>query len=368
MIKEGKFGVQEAVCLITVTMVSKAFYTTPGLLAHILGTSSWYVTLVSAIAAAIGFTFIYFLLRRFPGKNIVEAFNLSMGKYAGSAFSIITLLAIALNAAATLREFIEVLKVYVFPETDIRLLTAIFVISLVVVCYLGLETMARFAKLTAYWLLAGTVAVLALGMQNYNIDRISPVLGYGLEKTIMHGLSGSSAYSEVIILAVIAGSLHSAKYIKRAGYISIALSGILISAVLFCSTMTFPYFLAAEVVSPMYEMTALIDYGRFVQRLDPVFIFVWCISSLIGITVWYYAALSMYCKTFRMQDARPVILPSGIILYVLVLLPREMVTVVDMYIQFSREYLWAIFFLLPMVAFIAAKLRKKGEVRDARIY
>lgn len=366
MIKEGKFGTQEAVCLITITITAKIFFTSPGVLAEILGTSNWYMTLLSAATATVGFTFIYLLLKRFPGKNIVEAFEASLGRFWGFVFSFLLTLLFMINASAIVREFVEVLKVYVLPLTTISFLVGTFVATVAVVSFLGLETIARFAKLSAYVLLISFIAVLILASQKYEIFRLFPFFGYGLAKTIQHGLVRSSFYGEVLILAVVAGSLQGAKYIKKAGYMSLVLSGILVSSALLAFTLAFPYYTGAEITAPMYQLTAMIDYGRFLQRLEPIFLFIWFISSFVSVTAMFYTVASLYCKMFRIQDMRPTIFPFAIVLFTVAMIPSDITTVATGYIHKSREYGWIILYIPPFIALIVANIRKKGgEKRNA---
>lgn len=364
MIKEGKFGLQEAVSLITITISSKVFFTSPSLIADFLGTSGWYMTLISASTAAVGFTFIYFLLKRFPGKNIVEIFNIALGRYAGFVFSGFLALLMMDSAASETREFAEVLKVYTLPLSPVHYILLIFIAGVTVLCYLGLESIARLARLFAYILLAGLIMVIVLSWENFSFHRIHPIFGYGIAPTVYHGAMRSSVYREVIILAVIAGSLQGTKYIKKAGYISLMLSGIIISASLLAFTLTFPYYTASEITSPMYQMTTLISYGRFIQRVDPVFLLVWIISAFISVIAIFYTFLSIYCKMFRMQDIRPVLLPSAIILFTVSMIPKDITTVAFGIVQQLRSYGWVIAFVFPLITLITAKIRKKGAKQN----
>lgn len=363
MIKEGKFGTHEAVCLVTITITAKIFFTSPGILMNILGTATWYMTLLSAATAAVGFTFIYLLLKRFPGKNIVEAFEASLGRFFGFFFSFLLVLLFMLNASAIVREFIEVLKVYVLPLTPISFLTGIFVAVVTVVSFLGLETIARYAKLSSYILLASFITVLILASQKYEAFRMFPIFGHGLAKTIQHGIARSSFYGEVLIVAAVAGSLQGIEYVKKAGYLSLALSGILVSSALLAFTLTFPYYTGAEITAPMYQLTAMIDYGRFFQRLEPIFLFTWFISSFVSVTAIFYTSASLYCKIFRIQDMRPTIFPLAIILFTIAMMPSDITTVAKGYIHKSREYGWIILYIPPLIALIIAIIRKK-EVKQ----
>jgi len=361
MLKEGKFGVSEAVCLTTITTATKVFYTSPSLLIEVLATSSWYMTLISVATAIVGFTFIYLLLKRFPDKDIVEIYKITFGRFAGPVFSLLLALFLLVIAFASIREFIDVLKVYVMPRSSENYLVFIFITVAAVLCFYGLESIARISRVCAYSLLAGLGIVLILSYQNYNFDYLFPFWGHGADKVLAYGLMRCSSYGEVIILAVIAPALQGVKYVKKAGYISLGISGILVTSTLFAFAATFPYTTGSELTSIMYELTMQIGFGRFVQRLDPVFLFVWVISSFIAVSTLLYCSLSIYAKIFDIDDLKPCIMPFFIIAFCLTLIPKDIITVIMDYIQNIRSYGWIIFFILPLIALITAGIRKKKE-------
>jgi len=366
LIKEGKFGSQEAISLITITIVTRVFFISPSILVRYVGTTTWYMTLISAATAAVGFSFVYLLLKRFPGKNIIEIFEITLGRFLGFIFSGLLLALFLLSPATMLREFMEVMKVYVLPLSPPSYIMGFFIIGVILLGILGLETQARFSRLVAPILLVAFVAGLILASQNYELHRLTPILGYGIKRTIHHGLTGSSGYGYAVILAVIASSLQGTKHIKKIGYISIVASGILVSAALLAFTLTFPYYIAEEVTSPLYQITTLIDYGRFIQRLDPLFIFVWNLSTLIAVSLELYIAASIYCRMFRIQNIKPVIIPFSIIMFTIALIPKDLETLMSGYVNLIMEYGWTVFYIPPIIALIAAKLRgKKGEVEHA---
>jgi len=359
VIKEGKFGTQEAIFLIMITIFSKVFYTSPSVLARFVGNAGWYTTLISASVAAVGFTFVYLLLKQFPNKDIVEIYNISLGPYMGFMFSSILALYMMFDALTTLREFTEVLKVYVLPLSPPSYLMGMLVIAVVILSLHGIETIARVAKLNAYTILIGFFIVIILGWQNYRTYYLYPIYGYGLDKVIYYGISRNSAYGEVIILAIIARSLQGIKYIKRAGYISLILSGMLISISLLSFTLSFAYTTAEEITAPMYEMTSRINYGRFLQRIEPVFVFVWNVSSIISIIAMFYAFVSVYCKMFKIQDTKPVVIASAVILYFTAMIQKGISEVALGSVQNIRMYGGLIIFLPPLITLIVAIVRKR---------
>lgn len=366
MIKEGKIGVQEAVCLITIAITTRVFFTSPGVLADVLGTTGWYMTLISAAGGALGFTFVYLLLKRFPGKNLVEIFDKVFGRWIGFAVSFLLAVIFMLNAAIMLREFTDVMKVYVLELSPPAFIMGIFVIGVAVAAFMGLEAIARFSKLIAYFLLTAFIAVLVLSWQNYEVHRLTPLLGNGLDKTFYHGALRSTVYADAIILGVIAGPMQGVNHIKKAGYRAILLSGLLISVSFIAFSLTFPYYTAAEITAPMYQMASLIDYGRFIQRLESLFLFVWNISTFISVSISFYISLSVYSKVFRIQNIRPIILPACVILITLALIPKDIVSVVKGYVHVIRQSGWIVFFVPPILALGIAKIRRlKGGAQNA---
>jgi spore germination protein (amino acid permease) len=364
VIKEGKFGPQEAICLIIIAIIAKVFYTSPAIVSSIVGTAGWYMTLISVSVAAIGFTFIYLLLKRFPGKDIIEIFEITMGRLLGFIFSALLAILMISIAAIRIREFSDVLKVYILPLTPMTFILILFIGAVATLNILGLETIARLSKLIAYATMTGFLIVIILGQQNYNFNYIFPLLGNGMGKTILHGVIRSSVYGEVIALAIFAPSLQGIKYIKKAGYTSLALSGLFTSTALLAFILTFPYYVAMEITSPMYEMATLIDYGRYLQRVDPIFLFIMTTTSIISASVVTYAFVSIYCKMFRMQDSKPVILGASIFSFAIALSQKNISVLTFESVQGLRNYSGIIFFIPPIISLIAAMLRKKGETKN----
>jgi hypothetical protein len=263
MIKEGKIGAYEAVWLATITITSKAYFSSPSVIASLVGTAGWYMTLISALVALIGFGFIYLLLKRFPDKDIIDIFEVSFGRAAGFILLLVLGLFLLFMSVTRISEFHEIMRVNIFQMSPDWFIVGIAVVSVLVFSLLGFEAIARFAKFVAYFMLAGFLALTLLGLKNYRTENLFPILGYGIDKTLINGVMRSSAYGEIIIFAVFARSFQGTKYIKKEGLVSLLLSAGLLSLTILSITLTFPYYIMQELVSPVYDMTTLISYGRF---------------------------------------------------------------------------------------------------------
>lgn len=365
MIKEGKFGVTEAVSVVTLSISSRMLLASPAYIARMVGTSIWQMTLISMMTAMVFFAFICVLLKRFPGKNLVEIYDLSLGRIIGFIFSFTLMAFFLASSSIVMREFMEVIKVYVLPETPISLIVVSFVIVVTIAAFLGLETIARASIVIGYVSLFGYILLLLLGTNYYKVSHIFPILGYGLDRTLTTGLIRCSVYGSVLVLAVFAGSLQGTKQVKKAGFISLLLSGLVLSIGDLCALFAFEYTGMQEVVSPLYVLSRIIKYGTFFERLDPVFLFVWILVTTLTISILFYTSLCIYCQIFRMPDKRPVIIPMVILLYSIALLPKNFTEILANYFKGLTTFGSTGFFVLPMVALIVAILRKKRGKVDA---
>lgn len=367
MIMEGKFGVQEAICLLTITIVSKAFFTSPAMVMKAVGTAGWYMTLISAITAVAAFTPVYLLLKRFPGNNIMEIYNTVLGNTIGSLFTFSLFLIVLVTTAINIREFAEVLVVYVYPLSPPLYIIVLLYLLIILAAYLGLESLARMSRLSSGFLLFGIFALLISASQNYQFHRLFPILGYGIGTTLYNGVLRSSAYGEITIIAVIAKSLQGISHVKKAGYMSLIISGTIITTVLFAFTLTFPYYTGREAMAPLYLFTTLIDYGPFFQRLEAMFLFIWSTSHAISSSVLFYITLMLYSHIFKIEDKKPLIIPLSLISLSLTMIPENMIVLITVYLQALRSYGWIFFFIPPMLTFLIAIVRgKKGGVANAQ--
>lgn len=366
MVKEGYFGVKEAVAVTTIAMVTKILYTTASRQVELVGTAVWYAALIALVIAMFFFCIICILMKRFPQMNLIEIYDEVLGKFFGKLISIIFTAYMIYYSGSILREFLEMIKAYNLPNTK----PSIILISFMVVCllgvYLGLESIVRLAYIMIYVMALGLFLMYTLALPEYNIYYLRPVLGYGIKTTLYYSLLLSSLYTEVIILPVIINSLHGYKNFKKAGLTSLIISGFIFSLSLFCYMATFGYNMGQENLSGIFQLSKLINISRFFQRVESVFLFVWVINSLLTVSISMYISLSIYCKTFKIKKVKPLLFPLAFSVYLISLLPANLSEVIQWNLTFLRRYSFILIFGIPTFVLLVSFMRgKKGGQSDA---
>lgn len=361
MIKEGKFGTHEAICLAILVMITKIFYTSVRVLIRITGTASWYATLISSLVSMLLFLMLCLLMKRFPGKDLVGIFEEVTGKIIGKFLSLIFVVYFLYYTGSNLREFLEMIKVYNLPYTQPSLILGSFILVMIALAYSGIEGLARFAAVAFYPVIVGAAAILIMAIPQYNVGAIFPIGGYGIWKSVSTGFFRASSYSEVVILAFLINSIHGVERFKKIGIISISLSGIIIAAAAFCSVMAFGYPQAGENVSDLFQIARVIYINRFFQRIESIFLFIWIMSSFVTVGTAFYMSLSIYCKVFHVENHRPLILPFSFLAFMVALEPKSLAEVTQRNISYIRTYsIFVVYFIPILVLLLAVILRKKG--------
>lgn len=364
--KQGTFGTYEAVCLVSMIIIVKIFYTSITIIVNLEGTSGWYGTIISCITSMLLFSLLYLLMKRFPGMDITQIFEKILGKIAGKVVTLIFSAYVLYYAASNLREFIEMIKTYNLPYTPPSLLIFGFIAVCTIIAYFGLENIARLSGILFVPVIICILIILLLAIPYYDPDYLKPYLGYGLGKTITVGILRSSAYSEVFILTIIINSIHGLKAFKRVGITSILIAGVTFSTNILCYIMAFSYISGGENLSGLFELSRAIYFNRFIQRVESIFLFAWVIASLLAVSVAFYISINLYTKAFRISNHRPIIFPFSFLLFMVALIPQNISEVIYIHIHLIRQYSTFLVFLVPiLLLLIAVVFRKRGDLANA---
>ncbi|WP_234125116.1 GerAB/ArcD/ProY family transporter [Clostridium hydrogenum] len=362
MNKEGKFGTFEMVTLATPGLCAKILYTSTSSAVKEVGTFAWFMTIISCITAIIFFDLTCVLLSRFPGEDIFSVYERVWGKFIGKLVAILYSAFLVFYCASNSREFLEMIKSYNLPDTPSSIIIGSLIAVSALICYKGIENISRLSYIIFYLLLIGTSIILALAIPYYNFNYIKPYLGYGLGKTVYIGFLRSSAYQEVMTLAVIVKSSHNLKDLRKAGLISLIITGVFFSITMFLYVSAFGYMLAGENVSGIFQLSTTIYYNRYFQRIEAIFLFIWVLVSIINTSLSLYMAVTIYCKGFNIKEHTRLILPFCFLVYMGSLIPNNFSEVIDINMRIIRQYSFGMPLVFPaLTLLISIILKKKAE-------
>lgn len=362
MNKAENFGFYETFSIASIIIVSKIFYTSISVIIKSIGTAAWYGTLISSLISTILFLFLYLLMKRFPGKNLMEVFEIVLGRFLGKLISLLFSAYLMFYAGTSLREFVEMIKAYNLPYTQPSLIIGTFIALAVLIAYFGIEGIARISAIFFIPIIFGLVVILILSAPYYNFDNLKPFWGYGIDNTLMVGTMRSSAYDEAFILAFIIKSIHGLKNFKKAGVLSILISGFVICISVLLNIAALEYTVASENTSAVFQLARIIYFNRFFQRVESIFLFTWVIASVITVSIAFFISIFIYCKSFKIVNHRPLILPFSFLLFMVAIYPENFPQIIEFNIAIMREYSFMFIYGVPILVLIISLIRgRKGE-------
>ncbi|MCR4435856.1 MAG: GerAB/ArcD/ProY family transporter [Clostridiales bacterium] len=365
MMQESKivFGKWETAALLINALNVQVFLNFPRTMAERGGTAGWILAAYISVLAFLLFLLISRLYSRFEGKDLLD-----LGEYIGGSagriiVGIIILIHITFIISIILREFAEDMKVISLPASPISFVILFFLSGMIAGAYAGIEAIVRFHAFIVPIILAGYLIIIGGVAPYYNISNIMPILGNGAYAIFGSGFFRISSFSGLIALFLLFPFIKTGKNFKSAGSLAIGISsGVLITSAL-TFLLVFPYPSAIEGFLPIFQLARLINYGRFFQRVESIFVMIWAIAALLYLSMGFFLIVYVFSKTFRLEYYRPLIIPMAIIVFAISLWPKNLMSAIAMETVYFRSAAWAVTFGMTLLLLLVAGAMKKRNHR-----
>ena len=321
---EQKIGNIEAIALILAVMINHIILNLPKSI--IQSTSSGAIVNVIFITL-VAFGIVYLicqLLKNFPGLDIFDIAKFLGGKWLKIVIGILFVCYLIFTVGIILRSFSETLKIIFFPRTPVQVIMLLLLIAIVIVNKLGFRPIARCNLFFIPIILFSILFIFIANFGNYTIQRIFPLLGNGMVTTFLSGLSNLFAFGGISYLYFIPPYLKEQKDYSKIAFSAVGISAIFLLMSVTTLLLIFPLVTSSEEILPLYLTSRFIEFGRFFQRLDAVFVFIWIISMASYLSIAFYFATSIFQKVANLQFSKWIIGLFASISFGLALLPENL--------------------------------------------
>lgn len=357
------FGSFEATCITISLITTQLFLNLPRTMMESAWTAGWLLSLYLTILALIFFTIIDQLYKPFRGKDLLDLGEYIGGKIGRIIVGIIVLFFLIYIAPVILREFSENMKIIALNKSPLSFVMLFFLISMIIAAYVGLKAIARFSAIAVPIIAVGYLIIIIGSVNFFDLSRITPWLGSGTYEIFVNGFPKISVFAGVILVPLLYPFIHTRKSFQTVGYGSIILSGLFFFIGVLAFSLIYQYPTGTESFLPIYQLARLIDYGRFFQRVESMFVIVWVASALIHLSTLLYLIAYVFKKTFKLEYYKPLIIPFSIIVYTLAFSTHNLTSTIELEKHF-RNFAWIITFLIPILLLILAKWSKKKDKKE----
>ena len=313
----------QAIAFILIIVTNHLILGTPRTLIAETGTGTILNMIYVFILALLLVFIITKLFSNFNGKDIIDISEFLGGKVLKVIVGIVFIIYFLVILSTTVRVIVQDLEIIYFQNISVYVLTLAILASIVFVYKYGSSAVVKCNSIIAPIVGIAILIIAFSNVQDFSLDRLFPILGFGAKETFITGASNIFAYSGLAILYFIMPMLKDSKNFKKVSIVSTILVGILIVGSVSSLVLSFPFIENINEISSLYVESRDISYWQVFQRIDGLFVFSWILALLSYISVVLFIIVVIFRKLTNAKKEFPVVLAFATITYVTTLIPNN---------------------------------------------
>jgi spore germination protein KB len=361
-IEKGKISNLQLILLLT-GYLEGAIYSV-SFTANLSKHDAWLTVLVGFIINVL-FGYVYALLiKRFPGRNLVDIHKIIYGRYLGTAVSLYYLSYSLLLLAFMAKITSDFYNIFFMRETPREIILIVFTCVYAYAVWNGIEVLARvtpFVVTILSLVIFGTTSMLLPKMDFTNFLPIGelPLIDF------VHSTQITTEIPIGIIATIflsIAFTVNDHRRVEKALLSSILLGTFIFMLITIQNTAVLGN-TEAIFYSPAFHASRLINIG-FLSRLDILFAFGYTLGQFLMCAIFFYITALLLSQILGLRTYLPLLFPLGCIVVILAMIVYPSVTAHLQSIQNVEIWFFLpAMFIFPPLSLLIAKIRnlpKKG--------
>lgn len=355
-----KTGSLSMAILFSCAILSKYLIILPEYMVKYVGNSAWIDATAKCIIASISLTIVLILYKPFAPQSFSEVLRIACGKVGSVFFSYIYIVLFTLFNAFLLRLLIEALSTVMATVAPDEFFAIFILAAVFVAAYSGIKATTNLSCIIFPLVVLTLITVCLALIPHYRTDNIMPIFGIS-EKRLLHGIFVKHfGFSETALLFFLAPALGSYKSVKRTGIITYVIITLFTVAFTAAYCLTVPYPASETFFLPFYQMTRMIKSGAFLQRLEPISVFVWTSFIMCSMSVLISAVAKLLSHSTDEYKEKSFVPAVTLITFFIAMLPKSETTAFYFYEKLlSTSTL--LFPTIPVIVLIIARIRQRRK-------
>ena len=355
--KTEKIGYVEAIALITIVMINKIILNTPKDIIAKTGPSSCLNVIYISIIAIVIALLISVLFKRFPGYDILDISQFLGGNFLKFIIGTAYIFLLIILTASIIKSLSETLRTIYFRTSPILYITLFFIVTSIICNRYSIKVIAKANLIIAPIIFLSIMIILASSVRHFMPQRIFPILGYGVDKTFFSGLTNIFSYSGLLYLLFLPPLLDKPDKFKRMSVIAITISSVYLLLSVACLLLSLSFTMHSDESFSLYVLTRNLVYGRFIQRVDAIFILVWIIAILSYINIPISLCIYIFKKLTNISDTNSFNYSINLLILALCIIPIEYAFFTKIISQVVQNYFLVLFFAVSLPILILGNLK-----------
>lgn len=354
--KIGKF---EAISILIVITINQIITNLPNIIVVSAGSAAWINVIYTCIITVVFCLLICKLFKPFSSNDILDISEFLGGKFLKTAVGIVYALLFTFITGITLRYLTNSLKLIYFPKAPIVFLLLIFLIPTVISARRGSAAVCKVNLIFTPIFLISILVVVFATIKDFSIEGFLPILGFGAKQTFLVGLNNSFSFSGFAYLYFLIPKLKNPDDFKKIALSSVIISGIYLLLTVISLLMLFPFITFSDELLSIYLLSRVIEFGRFFQRVDAIFILIWILGFFSFLAFSFNIISDILKKILNLKAHREMIYSTASLIFGIALITTNIA-----FIKFIQNIVFkylviSIVFIISLTVLILANLKQK---------
>ncbi|MEQ6388183.1 endospore germination permease [Bacillaceae bacterium S4-13-58] len=360
-----KISEKQLTNMITLFTIGSAILFTPSLLANAAKQDAWISAIVATVIALFLVLFYSKLHELYPKKSYFECTTYVLGKWVGGVIIFITYMYLFLLCSILLWDIGDFLKTQILVQTPIQVIHILFMLTVIYTIRLGIENVGRTSEIFLPWVLGLFFLLCIFLIGSIEKENLLPYIEKGI-KPVIHGSYYLLAfpYLELFVFLMITPYVNKEAKVKKSFLQGTLIGGLLLTTVTFLCILVLGSDVTIRNMFPVYLLGKKVSIGEFLERLEVIIAIIWFLSIYFKLAILFYILVASLSDFVRAKDYRPITLPLGMLIVVMIPI---MFTSTMQFASFDKEVFfpltYIVGFLLPLMVYIAGKIKLKKEKR-----
>lgn len=306
------------------------------------------------------------LLRRFPGKSLIEIDDHIFGPVLGKAVSILYLFFFLSLCALNTRDLGNFAVGYMMPATPIAAIIFLFLAVCVYALRKGVENLMRLSTLFCIVAVGALVINSILILKDIQLEFLKPFFRLPLMKYVQGTASVVAVpMGEVLAFTMIAPMLAKGQKAGKPLVIGLSFSAVFMAVVLLRDIVTLGP-LVSIVSLPSFESVRYVSLAGVLTRMESIYAVVLIMLFLFKVSILLYAFTLGLSQLLGLKSHMPFTLIAAALVFFYSLLVFESVMENMEWGASTAPFFSLTFeFLLPALSLLVAALRGLNRAREA---
>jgi spore germination protein KB len=311
-------------------------------------------------AAALSALFV----RMFPGQSLTDALRSAFGPWLGFLLGLWMVIWYYIILSTILRELVLFIGTPVLTKTPLHIIGAVIMIPVAYGVSMGIEVLGRVAELVTPVFLFILAATILLSLMQADFSQLKPVLAEGWSPVWKASVTTVTVFSMELII-----SLQWVPYLRDRQTLGrdLLISGGIISAIsllIMIAIISVEGPAYAYLSYPILELVRSVRIGKFIERLDTLYVMAVIVTMFLKISAVHYAFCTCVQQVFRLASHRTIVLSASAAVWAGSVYLFQSSVQVSEFIQFvGPGYFIFTIVLIPLLAIVVYGIRKRGNSR-----